>query len=133
VTGSHSLVSLAPLEREPQHQKLQALSRWGSLDSNVAGSETCSSAEAVRKACSIHECASKSVLIGGGALPRRAGMSWGVIGFTTLVGLRGAVSLILAQILVLDQEQKLLSNRRITAEARRGPTHNHQRKQKQAL
>ncbi len=52
---------------------------------------------------------------------RRAGMSWGVVGFTTLVGLRGAVSLILAQILVLDQERKLLSNRRITAEARPVP------------
>lgn len=45
-------------------------------------------------------------------------MSWGVVLFTTFGGLRGAVSLILAQILVLDQEQKVLSNRRITAEVR---------------
>jgi len=47
-----------------------------------------------------------------------AGMSWGVVLFTTFGGLRGAVSLILAQILVLDQEEKVLSNRRITAEVR---------------
>jgi NhaP-type Na+/H+ or K+/H+ antiporter len=46
------------------------------------------------------------------------GMSWGVVLFTTFGGLRGAVSLILAQILVLDQEKKVLSSRHITAEAR---------------
>lgn len=47
------------------------------------------------------------------------GMSWGVVLFTTFGGLRGAVSLILAQILVLDQEQKVVSSRHITAEVRR--------------
>jgi NhaP-type Na+/H+ or K+/H+ antiporter len=47
-----------------------------------------------------------------------AGMSWGVVLFTTFGGLRGAVSLILAQILVLDQEKKVLSSRHITAEVR---------------
>lgn len=45
-----------------------------------------------------------------------SGMSWGVVLFTTFGGLRGAVSLILAQILVLDQEKKVLSSRHITAE-----------------
>ena len=44
------------------------------------------------------------------------GMSWGTVLFTTFGGLRGAVSLILAQILVLDQEKKVLSSRHITAE-----------------
>lgn len=51
------------------------------------------------------------------------GMSWGVVLFTTFGGLRGAVSLILAQILVLDQEKKVLSSRHITAEARSASTH----------
>ena len=50
------------------------------------------------------------------------GMSWGVVLFTTFGGLRGAVSLILAQILVLDQEKKVLSSRHITAEARSAAT-----------
>lgn len=42
-------------------------------------------------------------------------MDWGSVLFTTFAGLRGAVSLILAQELVLDQSTKA-ANRRVTAE-----------------
>ena len=45
-----------------------------------------------------------------------AGLTWGSVIFVTFGGLRGTVSLILAQMLVLDQENTNPDNRRVTAE-----------------
>ncbi len=44
-------------------------------------------------------------------------MTWGEITFTTFGGLRGAVSLILAQVVVTEQSPKSdLQNRKVTAQ-----------------
>ncbi len=46
-----------------------------------------------------------------------AAMTWGEITFTTFGGLRGAVSLILAQVVVTEQSPKSdLQNRKVTAQ-----------------
>ena len=54
----------------------------------------------------------------------RAAMSWDEITFATFGGLRGAVSLILAQVVVTEQAPHSdLQNRKVTAQVRHGQYH----------
>ena len=54
----------------------------------------------------------------------RAAMSWDEITFATFGGLRGAVSLILAQVVVTEQAPHSdLQNRKVTAQVRHGRRH----------